>query len=77
MSEKEYILGTTEKAELHRRGIQHQVWASETCAGWKLAGFGNGQTILDLGCGRGFCTRDLAYIVGEEGKVIGVDKSAS
>jgi len=77
MTEQEkgaYILGT-EREELHRLGFQHQVWASEAREGWNFAQFGNGQTILDFGCGPGFCTRDLAYMVGEEGRVIGVDKS--
>ncbi len=71
-----YILGT-ERAELHRLGLQHQVWAAEARKGWALADFSVGQTILDLGCGPGFCTLDLAYIAGQEGKVIGVDKSES
>ena len=79
MSQQEtnaYILGT-ETTELHRLGLQHQVWASEACKGWELAGFTQGQTILDLGCGPGFCTTELAYITGTKGKVIGVDKSPS
>ena len=77
MSQKEsnaYILGT-ETAELHRLGLQHQVWAGEAIRGWELAGFTAGQTLLDLGCGPGFCTTELAYIAGESGSVIGVDKS--
>ncbi|WP_353777859.1 methyltransferase domain-containing protein [Winogradskyella sp. 3972H.M.0a.05] len=77
MSQQEsnaYILGT-ETAELHRLGLQHQVWSSEAIKGWELAGFTAGQTLLDLGCGPGFCTTELAYIVGQHGKVIGVDKS--
>ncbi len=69
-----YILGT-ETAELHRLGLQHQVWASEAIKGWELAGFTAGHNILDMGCGPGYCTTELAYIVGEKGKVIGVDKS--
>jgi len=69
-----YILGT-DTEELHRLGIQHQVWATEAQLGWKSANFNAGQTILDLGCGPGFCTKELAFIVGEEGKVIGVDRS--
>ena len=77
MSQQEqnaYILGT-ETAELHRLGLQHQVWASEAHKGWQNAGFTAGQTILDLGCGPGFCTKELGYIVGQTGKVIGIDKS--
>ena len=69
-----YILGT-ESAELHRLGLQHQVWSDEAIKGWELAGFTAGQTLLDLGCGPGFCTTELAYITGHSGKVIGVDKS--
>ncbi|MDX1462471.1 MAG: methyltransferase domain-containing protein [Marinirhabdus sp.] len=67
-----YILGT-DAQELHRLGVQHQIWASEARKGWNTAGFTAGQTILDLGCGPGFCSKELAYIVGKEGKVIGVD----
>lgn len=74
MEENAYILGT-EQAELHRLGLQHQVWSSEARRGWELGGFGPGQTILDLGCGPGFCTTELAYMVGHTGKVIGVDIS--
>lgn len=70
----EYILGTNRK-ELHRLGLQHQVWASEAHTGWKNAGFSAGQTLLDLGSGPGFCSKELAYITGENGKVIAVDKS--
>jgi SAM-dependent methyltransferase len=70
----DYVLGTN-KDELHRLGLQHQVWAEEARKGWDTAEFGRGQTILDLGCGPGFASRDLSYIVGKEGKVIAVDKS--
>ncbi|MGA0232224.1 MAG: methyltransferase domain-containing protein [Chitinophagia bacterium] len=75
MKEKNaYILGT-ELSELHRLGYQHQVWSSEARKAWEIAEFSYGQTILDLGCGPGFCTVELGYIVGDEGKVIAVDKS--
>ncbi len=69
-----YILGT-DREELWRLGYQHQVWSGEARRGWEIAGFSIGQTILDLGCGPGFCTQELGYLVGEKGKVIGVDKS--
>ncbi len=70
----EYILGT-ELKELHRLGYQHQVWSSEAREAWRKAEFGPGQNILDLGSGPGFCTVELAFMVGEEGSVIAVDKS--
>lgn len=69
-----YILGT-DKEELHRLGVQHQVWASEAQKGWELAGFTEGHTILDLGSGPGFCSKELAFITGNNGKVIAVDRS--
>lgn len=71
-----YILGT-DTEELHRLGVQHQVWAEEAQRGWSLAKFTAGNTILDLGSGPGFCTKELAYIVGANGKVVGVDRSAA
>ena len=72
--EQAYILGTDEE-ELFRLGVQHQVWAEEAQRGWRLANFKAGQTLLDLGCGPGYCTKELAFLVGNEGKVIGIDKS--
>ena len=70
----DYVLGT-EALEMHRLGVQHQVWSTEANIAWKNAGFTAGMTILDLGCGPGFCTQELAYIAGESGHVIGVDLS--
>ena len=72
--ENAYILGTDEE-ELIRLELQHKVWLSEAKHGWGLAEFKTGQTILDLGCGPGYCTEELAHIVGKTGKVIGVDRS--
>ena len=72
---KAYILGTDEE-ELFRLGVQHQVWAEEAQHGWRLANFRAGQTFLDLGCGPGYCTTELAFLAGQHGKVIAIDKSA-
>lgn len=73
---KEYILGTDEQ-ELLRLGIQHQIWAEEAARGWDNAGFTAGMTLLDLGAGPGYCSRELAYITGRHGKVIAVDKAGN
>ena len=70
----EYVLGTHTK-ELWRLGFQHQVWLAESQASWQKAKFSMGDTLLDLGCGPGFASRELAYLVGENGKVLAVDKS--
>lgn len=72
--EHEYVLGTHD-AELARLGFQHQVWAQATVAAWEHAGFRRGATILDVGCGPGYATFDLAALVGPEGRVVGVDVS--
>lgn len=74
MEKKAYILGTDQQ-ELFRLGVQHQVWAEEAQKGWRTAQFSAGQTLLDLGCGPGYCTKELAFIAGENGNVIGIDKS--
>jgi ubiquinone/menaquinone biosynthesis C-methylase UbiE len=73
-NEKTYILGA-DAEELFRLGVQHQVWAEEAQHGWRLANFKAGQTLLDLGCGPGYCTKELAFLAGAESKVIGIDKS--
>lgn len=70
----EYVLGTHDE-ELWRLGLQHQVWRAQATALWETAGFGPGQTLLDIGCGPGFCTRDLAWVAGISGRVIAVDES--
>lgn len=69
-----YILGT-DLEELHRLGLQHQVWSAEACQAWDNAGFSAGDALLDLGCGPGFCTQELAYIAGPQASVVGVDQS--
>lgn len=70
----EYILGT-DKRELDRLGFQHKVWSEEAFALWRRAGIGMGKKVLDLGCGPGFATWDLAQMVGESGRIHAVDLS--
>lgn len=69
-----YLLGT-HAAELNRLGFQHRVWAPETHALWRRAGFGPGQRLLDAGCGPGFATVDLAHLVSPGGQVVALDQS--
>ncbi len=71
---QEYLLGADDE-ELSRLDRQHRVWAKSAFALWERAGFGPGQTILDVGCGPGLATFDLAGIVEPGGRVIGVDES--
>ena len=74
-NQNDYILGT-DPEELQRLAFQHRVWSKDAFALWERAGLGQGQRILDLGCGPGFATFDLAAIAGSDGMVIGLDKSA-
>ncbi|CAN5635206.1 methyltransferase domain-containing protein [soil metagenome] len=70
----EYVLGT-HRVELLRLGFQHQVWAPHTSSLWQRAGFGPGKRLLDLGCGPGYASFDLAHLAGAAGEVLAVDMS--
>jgi SAM-dependent methyltransferase len=74
LEEQEYVLGTHDE-ELVRLGLQHRVWRPRASDAWRRAGFTAGQTLLDVGCGPGYATIDLAEIVGPRGKVIGIERS--
>jgi SAM-dependent methyltransferase len=73
-STNEYVLGTRDD-ELDRLGLQHRLWTRQAFALWERAGFGPNQTILDLGCGPGFTSLDLATWIGPSGKVLAIDSS--
>lgn len=70
----EYVLGT-EREEIERLRFQHEVWSTQAQELWTLAGLRPGDTVLDLGCGPGFTSLDLAGIVGKQGCVIARDMS--
>lgn len=71
---KDYVLGT-DPAELARLGFQSHLFSSESAAIWHRAGFCAGHTILDVGSGPGFSTRELAGFIGHTGKVLAIDES--
>jgi SAM-dependent methyltransferase len=73
--EKEYIL-TTEPAEIERLRLQHHAWIEQAYALFARAGLCAGQAVLDLGCGPGFTSFELATVVGPRGRVIARDESA-
>jgi ubiquinone/menaquinone biosynthesis C-methylase UbiE len=73
-AEEEYALGT-DQVEAARLGFQHQVWSAPTTSAWERAGFKPGDALLDVGCGPGYATLDLARLVGPTGSVLGVDLS--
>ena len=74
MSDGDYLLGTHE-VEVERLGLQHRVWRDEMLQGFAAAGFGPGQTILDVGSGPGHATADLAELVGPTGNVIAYERA--
>jgi SAM-dependent methyltransferase len=71
---KEYVLGAHDD-EIERLGLQHAAWRAHALAAWRTAGFGPRQTVLDVGCGPGYASLDLAGLVGAGGRVVAVDKS--
>ena len=73
-SEKDYVLGTHDE-EIERLGLQHRVWRPRSLDAWRRAGITAGQTILDVGCGPGYASCDLAEIVGADGRVLAIDRS--
>jgi len=73
-NQPEYVLGTNEP-ELHRLGVQHRLWFVPAMKLWERADIGPGKHILDVGCGPGFASLDMAQIVTSTGRVVGVDES--
>ena len=73
-SEREYVLGTDE-LELERLGLQHRRWVDTASELWRTAEIGPGSRVLDVGCGPGYASLDLAQLVGHTGRVVGVDLS--
>jgi SAM-dependent methyltransferase len=70
----DYVLGTGDD-EIERLGLQHLVWRPRALDAWQRAGFTVGQTVLDIGCGPGHASVDLAQIVGPSGRVLAFDRS--
>ncbi len=73
--EREYILGT-QADELARLRFQHFVWTESTQRLLRTAALRAGNAVLDLGCGPGLITLELAQWVGPTGRVVAVDRSA-
>jgi SAM-dependent methyltransferase len=69
-----YVLGSHAE-ERARLGRQHGIWRQTMLSGWDRAGFGPGQRLLDIGCGPGFASLDLAELVGANGQVLAIDSA--
>jgi SAM-dependent methyltransferase len=74
MADRDYVLGT-DAEEIERLGLQHRVWRPQMLDGFARAGFAPGMTVIDLGCGPGYASVDLAELVGPEGRVLGFERS--
>lgn len=74
-AERDYVLGTHD-SEIDRLGLQHRVWRPTVLDCWRRAGITTGSKVLDVGCGPGFATVDLAEVVGPSGEVVAVERSA-
>lgn len=72
--EQDYVLGTDD-AEIERLALQHRVWRPRALDAWRRAGFSMGQTLLDVGCGPGHASLDLADVVGPTGRVVALERS--
>ena len=73
----DYVLGTGDD-EIQRLGVQHTSSSGgrEPSMPGSGRGFTVGQTLLDVGCGPGHASFDLAQIVGPAGRVRALDRSS-
>lgn len=75
MSESgDYLLGAQDP-ELERLRVQHEIWRAPMLELLDAAGFRAGQRLLDLGCGPGWSSLELARRVGPAGAVLARDIS--
>ena len=74
MADSEYVLGTGAD-ELARLALQNRLWSDTAVAAWRRARLQPGQRALDVGCGPGYASFDLANVVSPSGAVVGVDES--
>ena len=65
----------TNAAEIVRLGVQHRLWSAQASALWERANIRAGQTVLDIGCGPGYTSFDLAGLVTTSGRVVAIDES--
>ena len=73
--ERNYLLGTHD-AEVERLGLQHRVGRSRVLDAWRRAGIRAGSLVIDAGAGPGWASLDLAEIVGPDGRVNAIERSA-
>ncbi len=72
----EYIMGRTSE-EYQRLRRQAQIWESDTRRILKEIGIGSGANCLDIGCGPAEVSRVMGEVVGQNGRVTGVDSDGN
>jgi SAM-dependent methyltransferase len=75
-SADQYLLGAA-PAETRRLQAQGGFFAASSDRLLRLAGIRPGMRVLDIGCGAGDMTMQIASIIGESGRVTGVDADAA
>jgi SAM-dependent methyltransferase len=75
VKDTDYVLGTHD-AEIGRLRLQHGIWHDLVHDCWRRAGLAAGQRVIDIGCGPGFASVDLARLVGPDGTVAGIERSS-
>lgn len=70
--QSDYVLATGNRA-VRRLQLLHDIYAPAGKRALLKAGLEPGMRVADFGCGIGATTRLLAEIVGEEGRVVGID----
>lgn len=71
---KEYVLNTNAQAR-SRLDLQHQFYAEASVGLLARAGVSSGMSGLEIGCGSGAMTLELARIVGNKGQLLATDFS--
>jgi SAM-dependent methyltransferase len=70
----DYVLGTHDP-EANRLRVQHELWLDEASRAWDAIGVAPGARVIDLGCGPGLVTEELAERAGPTGRVVGIELS--
>lgn len=74
MRNDDYLVKVGKDAD-YRLKIMHKIFQQHTISFLKNLGLSPGMKVLEIGCGTGYVTRDLANIVGPEAEVHAIDIS--
>jgi 2-polyprenyl-3-methyl-5-hydroxy-6-metoxy-1,4-benzoquinol methylase len=72
----EYVLGHSTH-EIERLSAQARLYTPFTLSFFRASGITEGMRVLEVGCGGGDVSLLIAQLVGANGKVVGIDRSAT